>query len=518
MTFKSKLVGERPADTYPPETPEQSQACSPNQPPSKASKPSLDKVFADLMLTAPNRNMVGPWAMKTESTADAGCMYRWGKYCWEYVHAEEGKAIASQWLDIHYPDKATAQTASAIWNYACARLRQAKPLPDSTRSSIIPTLSGYLDIQQDGSIQVMRPAPEYGVDYVIQANLGHQPHSDQYQPNHLPESSLFGRFLNVSLPDPAIRDVVQELCGQTLLAANYGVAGWFVGQGANGKGVLMEVVEAIHRQACRLRLDRLSANFALEPLIGASLVLVDEVANARFDEELFKTLITGNGIDINRKYDKPLRSYRSRAKWIISSNNVPHIADKSDGVWRRIVFVPWQVQVPESERIADLDKKIIADELHLVLDWLLEGAIRIVRRGRMLTEVELPETIRSQKQTMRLESDSLLAWIEEEGIHSSSTVWTANDQIYRAYADWCEAAQRTPLGVEMFWKGLRHRFQFETRQKRQNKNGKTVRIRESSVSLKPKADTTATPEWKQPTPNPAGRIEGELFICEELPF
>jgi P4 family phage/plasmid primase-like protien len=455
-------------------------------------QPSLDKKFADLILKSPNSPIPGPWMMKIENTADAGCVYRWGEHCWEYVHAEEGQGIAADWLDKRHPDKAASRTAQALWNYACNRLRLLKPAPKYSSNHIIPTLGGYLDIQPDGSISVLPPSPEYGVDYVIQAELGHKTDSACYTPNPVPPDSLFAHFLNTSLPDPQLRSVVQELCGQTLLPSNYGVAGWFVGHGANGKGVLMEVVEAIHRQSCRLRLDRLSKNFALEPIVGASLVLVDEVANAKFDEELFKTLITGNGVDIDRKWDKPLRSYRPRAKWLISSNNVPHIADKSDGVWRRIVFVPWKIQIPEADRIADLDKKIIASELHIVLDWLLEGAIRIVKRGRMLIEKELPEIITSQKQTMRLESDSVLAWIDEEGIHHSPTTLTPNDEIYQAYADWCENAQRNPLGPEMFWKNLRNRFpEIETKQRRENVRGKSVKRRVSSISLKLKPEESA---------------------------
>ena len=454
----------------------------------KPKEPSVDKLFADLVLTAPESGFVGPWMVRAEHTADAGCAYRWGEHCGEFVHGEEGRSMAAKWIDKHHPDRASSDKAKQAWNFACDRLRQERPAAaNDGYLNIIPTLSGYLSLLDDGSIEVLKADPVYGIDYVIEARLGHHASiGSYYQPQPVPADSLFGRYLAASLPDPAVRDVVQELCAQTLLPSNYGVAGWFFGQGANGKGVLMEVVEAIHRQATRLRLDRLAERFALEPLINASIVLVDEVANDKFDEELFKTLITGNGVDVDRKWDKPLRSYRPRAKWIISSNNIPHIRDKSDGVWRRIVFIPWQVQIAECDRIADLDKLIIKNELHIVLDWLLMGAVRIVQRGRFLSESEMPPIIQSQKQIMRLESDSVRAWIDEEGIHYAPTVWTPNDEIYKSYDDWCEAAQRTPLGVEMFWKTIRNRFpEIETKQSRVEFNGKRARKRVSNLSLVP---------------------------------
>lgn len=471
-------------------------------------KPSIDKIFADMVLNAPHTGFTGPWMVRAEHTADSGCAYRWGKHCWEFVHGEQGRALTAQWLDKYHPDKASSNTAKQAWDFACYRLRQERPAAnDTTQLNMIPTLNGYLNILDDGTIEVLPADPKYGVDYVIEAQLSHASSDSHYQPKTVPETSLFGRFLQHSLPDEAVRAVVQELCAQTLLPSNYGIAGWFCGQGANGKGVLMEVVGAIHRQACRLRLDRLGERFALEPLIGASLVLVDEVENNKFSEEIFKTLITGNGVDIDRKNEKGLRSYRPRAKWIISSNNVPHIRDKSDGVWRRIVFIPWQVQVSEQHRIPDLDKLIIKNELHIVLDWLLAGAVRIVQRGRFLSEAEMPTIIQSQKQTMRLESDSVRAWIDEEGVHHASAVWTYNDDIYNAYNDWCDTAQRKPLGVEMFWKNLRNRFPgIETKQVRMG----SKRKRQTNLSLKPPVAGQLS------TPATLASASREIFILADI--
>lgn len=461
----------------------------------KTIKSSIDKVFADLIIAAPESGFAGPWMVRAEHTADSGCAYRWGEHCWEFVHSEEGRSMAAKWLDKAHPDRASSDMAKRAWNFACDRLRQEKPAAaNESYLNLIPTLSGYLSLLEDGSIEVLKADPIYGIDYVIEAKLSHASTNNYYTPQPVPIDSLFGQYLRDSLPDQGVRDVVQELCGQTLLPTNYGIAGWFYGQGANGKGVLMEVIEAIHRQACRLRLDQLAVKFALEPLVGASLVLVDEVANGKFDEEIFKTLVTSNGVDVDRKYDKPLRSYRARAKWIISSNNVPHIRDKSDGVWRRIVFIPWQVQIAEANRIPDLDKRIIENELHIVLDWLLMGAVRIVQRGRFIPENQMPEIIRSQKHTMRLESDSVLAWIDEEGIHQSTDVLTPNDEIYKSYSEWCSAAQRTPLGVEMFWKNLRNRFQLvENKQRRFRENGKTIRKRVTNLSLVPPVVSESKP-------------------------
>jgi P4 family phage/plasmid primase-like protien len=484
MGFTSRWIGTRSAKYNHKPTTQSIEHVSPPTGASKAQPPSLDKVFADLVLSAPNSQLTGPWAIKIESTSDAGRVFRWGKHCWEFVDTEDGKAIAGEWLDGFRPDKASEQKALALWNFAATRLRQASPLPMPGHNQLIPTLSGYLDIQPDGRIIILPPSPKYGVDYVIKAELGHGTNTGEYTPSPLPGNSLFAKYLNSSLPDLAIREVVQELCAQTLLPKNYNVAAWFVGRGANGKGVMMELVDALHQQSCRLQLNKLNESFGLEALIGSSVVLVDEVENARFNEEIFKTLISANGIDINRKNQKSIRSYRSRAKWIIASNNIPHIADRSDGVWRRIIIVPWETQINRADQIPDLERLIIEHELHIVLDWLLEGAIRIVQRGRMLTEDEMPAIIGQQKRILRSESDSVLGWIEEEGIHADPSVRTLKTSVYDAYTDWCVNLQRKPLGHEMFWKGMRQHLTYAECQVKKK--------RFVSISLKPKAAAPTT--------------------------
>lgn len=103
----------------------------------------------------------------------------------------------------------------------------------------------------------------------------------------------------------------------------------------------------MHNKVARLDLATLSDLFALEHIIGANLILVDEVECDRWKEGTFKTLVSGNGIGINRKHLSVL-NYHSKAKWIITSNSAPFFRDKSGGVARRLSVVEWAHAIPES--------------------------------------------------------------------------------------------------------------------------------------------------------------------------
>lgn len=427
-------------------------------PKSKSGQITVEKQFADLVLS----DALGQWMMRLESTQDSGSVFRWNGMCWDYVNAEAGTAMTADWLDHYHPDKATSANAENLWKWTQKRLRKMKPAPArEVARFVIPTKSGYLHLEKGGRIILKKPDPALGVDYVIDAKIPSLQKPDaEYFPGELPADSIFGKFITQMMPDPKVRAVVQELVAQTLLPMNTSVAMWNIGDGQNGKGTLVHLIEALHPQVCSLQLNKLGGQFSLEPIIGSSLILVDEVPDKPFDEELLKSLISQDPVSIDRKNEKAIHSYRSTAKWIISSNKVPHIRDKSNGVWRRIIFIPWKITVSDDEKILDISKTIIKNELHIVLDWLLHGVKRLVVRGRFYKDEELPDSIRDEKHLLRIEGDSILAWTEDLGVHCSANVKTSKEDVYKSYFDWCQSnLHGGEMKPESFWKVLRQRFQ-----------------------------------------------------------
>jgi phage/plasmid-associated DNA primase len=147
----------------------------------------------------------------------------------------------------------------------------------------------------------------------------------------LPADSRFAKFLRQAHDDPHVIDLLQEQCGMTLLPGVYSQAAWWHGVAGSGKSTLAEIVEAMHRQVARCNL-KLGDRFSLEPMIGASLILVDEVECEKWAEGRFKTMVSGNGIGIDRKNQKQLASYHSTAKWIITSTRPLHPRQEQRGV------------------------------------------------------------------------------------------------------------------------------------------------------------------------------------------
>lgn len=414
--------------------------------------PSLDHIFARHMVAG----KIGTWACQA-SDATGAIVHRWSDTYWKAINNEVGTmVVAGDWLDKHASHSASAFKARQCWEYAIGRLRRFNPLPAlDVNRAIVPCADCYIEILPAG-FQVLEPDPALGMTHAVNIKSGgkiNRPYFTQV----LPETSEFAKFLARAQPNPAVRALLQEQCGMTLLPGNYSQAAWWYGVAGSGKSTLAELVEAMHRQSVRLNLETLGDRFSLEPMVGASLILVDEVECEKWAEGRFKTLVSGNGIGIDRKNEKVLASYHSRAKWLITSNNQPFIRDKSDGVWRRLVVVSWDVEIPAAERKSDFHKTLLEKEGKLILDWMLEGARRIVARGRTMTEHELPEEARRAKQQARNNCDSVRAWAGEMRVSPEEGHWMSLAEVYKQYETWCTTQgylMNEILTPRQFWRGM----------------------------------------------------------------
>jgi putative DNA primase/helicase len=132
----------------------------------------------------------------------------------------------------------------------------------------------YVEIHGDGRLDIVAPDASLGITYVVNATVDGS--IGEYLPADTPKAGLFSQFLETSLPSPAVRGLVQEFAGYSLLNSTaFQVGQLWVGEGRNGKSVGLEIVSALHAKPVAMRLDNLTG-FALQPLIGASLAVVSE--------------------------------------------------------------------------------------------------------------------------------------------------------------------------------------------------------------------------------------------------
>lgn len=369
---------------------------------------------------------------------DGGLIHTWTGSHWSVTSDDIACKQAYRWIAAAEPRDATAENAKKA--VSSAKLW----LPDVVKESadiVIPCMNGYVQVK-DGKVELTSPDKSLGLKHSLIC---------EFQPDFGP-ATQFEKFLEMILPDTAVRSRVQEYIGYTLTSdARYQKAQLWLGSGANGKGVLANIVQKLHRNTAAIRLDALDG-FSLSVLLGASLIYVDEVPKARINEQILKSLIAGEKIQIDRKYETPLSTH-IRGKWLVLGNHLPAITDHSIGFWRRWDIIPFNVTIKESERDPLLANSIIRTEMPGVLNWALEGLLRLQKRGAF--EVTLPLAMYNILSDAKRESNSVQAWFEENDIVASHSLQSTKDEIYEHYREWSSRNGMASMASPRFWQTIR---------------------------------------------------------------
>lgn len=445
-------------------------------------KKKPEPTVAHLWVKHMQSGLEGSYAVN-QGAFGAPIMYRWNDVHWEEVSPDRLKIQVGSWIDKRFPHRATTSAVNDAVNYAFVRFGELSPLPQPTKMHIMPVSNAYLVIEEDASIRVEKPDRALGLTHAAKVSVK-TPVGQKHIPQSVPEHSLFGQFLACSLPDEGERALIQEQCAMTFLPYSLHKAIWWYGEGRNGKGVLSKLLQKFHARVATASLTKLDDAFGIEQLVGCSLIVVDEAPKGTWCEEIFKSLVSGDPVHVNRKMEKAVLYY-NHASILITSNPAPFIRDNSNGVHERLQVVKWTVVVPEDKRIHDLDQKIFEQEGHIVLDWLLEGLQRIVRRGGLMRDHEMPESVRRTKKQLRTANDSVGAWIEDYGVqydaHTQNPM--TKDDVYEAFVEWCQEDGRKVLEANVFWRELSARHAFIGTTQRLTKTIKNKRRYVVNVSI-----------------------------------
>ncbi|KQU77723.1 hypothetical protein ASD12_18150 [Mesorhizobium sp. Root102] len=231
-----------------------------------------------------------------------------------------------------------------------------------------------------------------------------------------PDMPEFKKFLIKVQPDPAIRAFLKRFCGYLLTGLTIEqVMLFFYGAGRNGKSTFVDLLCFIMGDyAVTLSIDSFSgdnkrgggeATPDLARLPGARLVAASEPeAGVKLKDALIKTLTGGEKIPVRRLH-KDFFEVDPHFKIVLSGNHKPRIDDDSDGIWRRLLLVPWTIQIAEGDTDRALPRKLRA-EAAAVFAWMVEGAVDYLNHG-----LEIPEGVRAASNEYRQESDAIGTFI-----------------------------------------------------------------------------------------------------------
>ena len=259
-------------------------------------------------------------------------------------------------------------------------------------------------------------------------------------------------FLTEILPDSGTRQLLQELFGYCLLQdTRYQRFFLFEGTGANGKSVVLLVLVRLLGQSniSTVPLELFSASHNLTETLGKLANITSEVGEIdKVAEGVLKQFVGGDYIHFNPKYKSPF-SAQPTAKLIIATNVRPPFRDRTQGLWRRLLLIPFPVTIPMEKQDPMLVDQL-AEELSGILNWALDGIRSLRQRGQF----EEPVVCLKAKNEFQHETNPVRVFLDEQcQVDPSGTIPITN--LYDTYKMFCDGNGYRPLNEAHFGREVR---------------------------------------------------------------
>jgi putative DNA primase/helicase len=298
---------------------------------------------------------------------------------------------------------------------------------------------------------------------------------------------LFEQFFQRVMPNPDNRAFLRRYMGYCLLGSTVEQCLlFFYGAGRNGKSTFVDLmVEILSDYAVSMSIDSFAGDSKragaeatpdLARLPGARLVAAAEPEmGVKLKDALIKTLTGGEAIAVRRLH-QDFFELVPQFKIVLSGNHKPIIHDDSDGIWRRVHLVPWDIQIPEGEVDRDLPRKLRMEKAG-IFAWMVKGALDYLQKG-----LQVPAGVIAATAEYREESDPIGAFIRNAcDVTGSDSDRESPEELFNAYMRYAKReglsefkqatfTKRFPDQSRKSWKGLdglMHQF-------RKGKSGTTV--------------------------------------------
>lgn len=268
------------------------------------------------------------------------------------------------------------------------------------------------------------------------------------------EMPLWKRFLAETFKGDADQgqvNLVQEILGASLLGIfhKYERAVLFKGPGRAGKGTILKVIEALFPRDSREAIPptKWTQEYYLAQLAGKRVNLVGEIEEeGAIDGAVFKT-VTGRDPLMGRIPAQMPFVFTNTATHIFNGNYFPPTRDQSDAFYSRWVLVEFRNSLifHEEDIDQDLAAKIIESELPAISAWAIQGAQRLIERGRL----EMPPEHFKLMDQWRKRSNSVVEFLTDREvcrIGKTANHRTRRSDLYINYRQWCRESGRQPIG------------------------------------------------------------------------
>jgi len=252
-------------------------------------------------------------------------------------------------------------------------------------------------------------------------------------------------FLNSTLPADCV-PIAEELFGYSLIPyVRFEKAFMFTGAGANGKSTFLTLLEKFvgSGNVSKVPLQDLDEHrFKRAELFGKLLNLFADLdARDLQSSTYFKTIVSGDAIDAERKFQDPF-FFRPFARLAFSANEIPRSPDNSYAYFRRWCIIPFPKRFEGKDADKSLaDKMTEPSELSGLLNRALSGLHRLFENEGFTESVTIRESLDDYKK----QNDTVAAFINDY-CELRQDLEIERKALYDSYVSYCKKEGYEAIG------------------------------------------------------------------------
>lgn len=285
----------------------------------------------------------------------------------------------------------------------------------------------------------------------------------------------FDQFMrNITCGDEQLEKLLLEFVGYAVCDRDYWLqkAVLLIGEGSNGKSTFLNVIKALAgwENVSFLSLYEIQSETARMHLEGKLINISDELPNYNFkNTELLKKLLGGT-MTMRKLYHDSIM-VENTTKFIFAGNEIPSTNDVSEGLFRRLVIVPFNAKFKleptddGSVQPADITlfSKMTA-ELPGIFNRVMRHYKELKARGHLIEA----EKSKVELQRYRDEVDRVGSWVKDNlqwnGSWSEDKPFVEVNTVFERYVSDTKRSEERPLSKFHFTKHLRrHIHHFDER-------------------------------------------------------
>lgn len=212
------------------------------------------------------------------------------------------------------------------------------------------------------------------------------------------------------------------------------------GGGANGKSTFWNTIyRVLGNYAGKISAEALTMNCKrnvkpeMAELKGKRLIIASEMEEGmRLNTATVKQICSTDEIQAEKKYKDPFAFVPSHTL-VLYTNHLPKVGANDDGIWRRLVVIPFNAKITGSSDIKNYADYLFDNAGGYIMNWIIEGAKKAIAADYKFKE---PKAVTDAIEAYREDNDWLGQFLEE-CCEIAPSLSAKSGELYQAYRAHC---------------------------------------------------------------------------------